>query len=509
VASSEEPVLTHAFAVAGEYEVTLTAANCRGADTATATLEVWEELMVPAVVHAPGLNGTRWRSDLRLYNPGAEGVAARVEVRPRQEPQSVVGVDLQLGAHATLVLDDVAAVLGDLQQGSVRVRFPDAEGATTPVGVSRTTNDADAGTFGQYIPAVRALSPAGGVTLLTGLAHDDAYRTNLLLANLGDEAVGGVVVRVLGANGEALGSTAAGIPPYVSNLLVGVAELAGVTAPLDLFTVEVDAGGAAVHASASLVDNRTGDPVLVVEGPVGQPELVVPGVAHLPGALGSRWRTDVTLLNPGGEPLSCRLDYVPESPLPDEHGLDLTLGPRQAVMLEDVLGSLVGADAATKGFLRVRGTGGSAAPRVAARTYNVAADGTFGQRLEVYGADQLAAAGQTRAIAGVATGDPAGDGVGFRTNLGLTNASSSAPARLLVTLYAGPEGQVVGQIPYILAPAQFVQFDPFAAVGLGGDLNAFGSIEVRVDEGGPVAAYASVVDNATQDPILIPALPVE
>jgi hypothetical protein len=32
---------------------------------------------------------------------------------------------------------------------------------------------------------------------------------------------------------------------------------------------------------------------------------------------------------------------------------------------------------------------------------------------------------------------------------------------------------------------------------------------VRVVEGGPVAAYASVVDNGTRDPILIPALPVE
>ena len=77
---------------------------------------------------------------------------------------------------------------------------------------------------------------------------------------------------------------------------------------------------------------------------------------------------------------------------------------------------------------------------------------------------------------------------------------------LLITLYAGPEGQVVGQIPYTLEPDQFVQFDPFTAVGLGSDYSAYGSIEVEVQEGGPVAAYASVVDNGTQDPILIPTL---
>ena len=318
-----------------------------------------------------------------------------------------------------------------------------------------------------------------------------------------------VAIRVLDPDGAVVGTSAAGIPAYVSNLLVGIAELAGVTAPLDLFTLEVDAHGATVHASASVVDNRTGDPVLVLEGPVDQGELLVPGVAHLPGALGSRWRTDVTLLNPGDEPLTCRLDYQPEVPLPDDHGLDVTLQAHQVLQLEDVLGSLVGADAATKGFLRLRGIGGSSAPQVAARTYNLAATGTFGQRLEVYGPDELLGAGETRAIAGVTTGDPAGDGVGFRTNLGLANGSSTESARLLITLYGGPEGQVVGQIPYTLEPDQFVQFDPFAAVGLGSGLDAYGSIEVRVEEGGPVAAYASVVDNGTQDPILIPALPVE
>ena len=33
-----------------------------------------------------------------------------------------------------------------------------------------------------------------------------------------------------------------------------------------------------------------------------------------------------------------------------------------------------------------------------------------------------------------------------------------------------------------------------------------GSVEIKVLWGGPVAAYASVIDNRTQDPILIPAV---
>jgi hypothetical protein len=57
----------------------------------------------------------------------------------------------------------------------------------------------------------------------------------------------------------------------------------------------------------------------------------------------------------------------------------------------------------------------------------------------------------------------------------------------------------------LLEPGQFLQLDPFAALGLS-DLDINAAISLRVDAGGAVAAYASVVDNGTQDPILIPAL---
>ena len=67
----------------------------------------------------------------------------------------------------------------------------------------------------------------------------------------------------------------------------------------------------------------------------------------------------------------------------------------------------------------------------------------------------------------------------------------------------------MGRIPYHLQPEQLVQFDPFAAVGLGSGLDAVAAGEVQVEEGGPVAGYASVVDNGTQDPILLPLVRLE
>ncbi len=511
VATSSQPSFAFTPTVAGEYTVTLRASNCAGSHSASQTLvvfgEPWPEgYMVPAVVHAPGYNNTVWRSDLRIFNPGMETVGFTLEYWERSNPDFVRYSFGELDANGTVVVEDVTNefIPGD-QQGSLRITFDGGDG-TMPVVVSRTYNDVATGTYGQYVPAVPLMPPDEGYLYLPGLVHNAGYRTNLLLANLGSDPAGNIAIRILDTGGATVGAYTAGIPGSSSNLMVGIAELAGVTEPLDLFTVEVDAGGAAVHASASMIDQLTGDPVLYTANAGQLGGLFVPGVAHLPGALGSQWRSDLSLFNPTLETMTARVDFVPEDPLPFDYARVVPLAPQASATIRDILGDLVGSTANTKGYLRVRNTGGTVAPTVAARTYNQADGGTFGQKLHVYDQDTLVHAGETRYIPGVATGDPAGDGIGYRTNLGLTNTDEGSAAQVLVTLFAGLAGEVVGQIPYTLEPAQFVQFNPFSAAGLGSDFSAYGSIEVSVTQGGPVAAYASVVDNGTQDPILIPAL---
>jgi hypothetical protein len=348
------------------------------------------------------------------------------------------------------------------------------------------------------------LPTSGEPLYLTGLVHNDEYRTNLLLANLGPDPVGDIVIKVLDPSGTVIGTHWAGIPGASSNLLVGIAELAGVTGPLDLFTLEVDAGEAMVAASSSVIDQVTGDPVLYRPGVLQDGKVYVAGAAHLPGELGSQWRSDLTLFNPTLTMQEILVEYVPEVALPLSYSVEFPLLARQSMMIRDILPFIHLSLDNTKGYLRVHNVEGPTAPMVAARTYNQATSGTFGQNLEVCGYEQLIFAGETRYIPGVATGNAFGDDIGYRTNLGLTNASETSSAQLLITLY-GPQGEVVGQIPYPLQPGQFAQFDPYAAIGQA-DLDTYGSIEVWVEEGGPVAAYGSVVDNGTQDPILIPAL---
>ena len=42
-----------------------------------------------------------------------------------------------------------------------------------------------------------------------------------------------------------------------------------------------------------------------------------------------------------------------------------------------------------------------------------------------------------------------------------------------------------------------------------GDYDLCGTARVNVQFGGPVAAYASIIDNRTQDPIIMPAIVAE
>ena len=56
-----------------------------------------------------------------------------------------------------------------------------------------------------------------------------------------------------------------------------------------------------------------------------------------------------------------------------------------------------------------------------------------------------------------------------------------------------------------MEPGEFTQSNLFNTLGPG-VMTMEASIEVTVISGGPVAIYASEIDNLTQDPILVPAM---
>jgi len=256
-----------------------------------------------------------------------------------------------------------------------------------------------------------------------------------------------------------------------------------------------------------VVDNFTGDPVYYVPAGTDETKVWIPGIAHLAGANGSVWRSDITFLNDTDSVISTRIAYVPEDNS-DVLGIVLGIPPGVLEYYVDILGvTLMPGGPDSKGHIVVTGEGDSPVPHIVARTYNVAPEGgTFGQNLKVFGADDLIHEGESGYIPGVSN-SPSLD-QGFRTNVGVLNTDTDNGATISVTLY-DTEGGIAAYLPeHWIPPGKFVQHNIFQALGLD-DQEIHASIEVHVVSGGPVAVYASEIDNRTQDPILVPAMTPE
>jgi PKD repeat protein len=509
VVTSDLPEFSHAFTEPGSYQVELVASNCIGSDLATEILEVQEDVlvdawMIPAAAHLSGLHDTLWRTDARIFNPGSETVAATLEFLQEGADNTSAGptITAEVAAMGTLVFDDLLSSFDELEgvdtKGMILVSSDEA-----PLRImSRTFNATQDGSYGQYVAAVPMRPTGQDLLYLGGLTEDQAFRTNIGLANLDATEAASITVTILDPDNLELGSLTTSVLPRSSIQLVQVARLAGVADELELFTVRIATGAANMVAYASVVDNLTGDPVLYLAQPTDSAKAHLPGVAHLPGELGSVWRSDTAFINPFDSPLQAVASYIPEQELGvASDDLVLDLDPGSSIMVRDVLAEMLDTEANTKGALVVSALEGSSVPQIAARTYNLAAEGTFGQALAVFSDGSVMVSGGLGHIPGIASS------ADFRTNLGLFDTDGQG-AVLDIALY-DPDGSLVaGLTGYELTADQFTQFALSQALGLGDD-EVQGSLELRVVSGGPVAAYASVIDNHTQDPILVPAQPME
>lgn len=520
VATSASASFDHTFGSAGTYGVLLEVENCAGTHSASATLRVVDPdvtpvvtaLVVPAAIRAEGLAGTEWRSDVWLHNPCQEEQTVEVMFLPEDRDNTVGllwALELDLPGRGTAALTNVIDRLPGLGSGPVKGALriePTGTMPCMPVVSSRTANVTPDGTYGQYLPPVDVGPSSPLEVRLPGLAHDDRYRTNLLLVNRGDEPAG-VEVELIDPAGTVVGEPVTRwIQPWSSHQVVRLADVAGAGDDLASFTARVTSDVDTVAALASVVDNITGDPTSVTEHACAHDVVFAPGVAHLTGLQGSVWRSDLTVHNAGHQSCSARLQFVPDDPAALRPFLDLDrLPPERHLTIEDVIAYLAG-EVETKGYIRLESRDGGPVPRLSARTYNlVEGGGTFGQFIPSFGDNEMLSIGDRGILPGVAVS--ADTTVGFRTNIGLLNASESEPLRLQLAVYALDGSTVGSPVDLEVAPAGFTQAPLAQLVGLGA-ADVAGTVEIRVLEGGPAGVYASIVDNRTQDPILVPAMPI-
>jgi streptogramin lyase len=230
--------------------------------------------------------------------------------------------------------------------------------------------------------------------------------------------------------------------------------------------------------------------------------LTVPAVASIHGVNGTSFRSDLWLLNRSySSAVTATLTYRCFGG-GSCGGVERSVGlaARQSVLLEDVVGALLGAPG-TAGALEIAFDSGSGPVTATSRVYTASPSGTLGTAVPAL----PAAAARLRSVfVGLAASGGALS-KGFRSNAGAYNPNAS-PATVTFTLH-GETGAVLGSTVRTLGPLEATQLYPniFTLVGAG-------SVETRnavlvVGSTTPVFSFVTVIDNQSGDSVFLASEP--
>ena len=221
---------------------------------------------------------------------------------------------------------------------------------------------------------------------------------------------------------------------------------------------------------------------------------ILPSSAHAPGIGGAFYTTTLTIANTGTTSAGLTLKFLGH----DTDGTTgatstLNLAAGASVTFPDVLGSVFGVTTANYGAILISGSTTSLNVVGQTSTPNPGGAGTFGQSVPALASADLVSNGSPRTIVAVT------DDVAFRTNLILANATSSALTVSLALFDA--TGSSLGSSSVSLLPLEMTQISGVARA-LSGSANVTNAtLHLSTPtQGGAFAAYASVIDNGTNDP---------
>jgi PKD repeat protein len=508
-----QTTITHTYTRAGNFNVSVRARNAVDTSSnpkigqAGGSINIVDvpeyRYLLPVIAHGPGQNNSVWRSDVQVYNPDPNA-----GVTPLNMTATFRGVDKALQIHTSthIFTDFLNVFTNGNDQGPVIITV---RAQHAPQIWTRTYNQTEAGTFGQFIPAIRLDSAGGGAAFgdgkyfMAGLRNDNRYRTNLGLVNPNAQTIN-ANVRVYDDQGLQIGS----FTRTLGSFQLDQFPITHATAAPNIdgkrpFSVEIQVpAGQWLVAYASFVDGGSNDPVWIQalrESEFSSPDYrstVVPGVGHI-GA----WRSDVTIYNPNGRTIPVDLAYHDQTGAKVAEAKAVPVGAGEFLQYEDLLKQGIFGNITTEslGMLRVTVPETISAdrfPMTFARTYNDNGSGkTYGQGIPGFATARAnVRPGKAALIAGIRSN------AGYYTNVGATNVSDTAAVvkvkRLdpvsgaeleLMTINLAPNQSVVGRVN--IAPLESA------------------SLKIEVT-GGNVWAFASQVDKSSSDPEYIAATPL-
>jgi hypothetical protein len=247
----------------GPVHITATLPASAGGGSAVADVTVRARAVVAAVAHAPGLQGSQWRTDVAVVNPSTQAATLALSYVSGSD---VLNRTVVLAGGGTVAWGDVlASQFGYGASASTKGTLEVV--SDVPVLVSaRTYNLAgDGGTFGQFMPGVTEAMAlvTGEVGYLPQLQRTDGFRTNVGVVNLGNATVS-VRIRLWSGAGTMVGerTVSVGALQTVQETDIFTSTGAG-TQAIAYATVEPTTAGAVVWAYGSVADNLTNDPTTV------------------------------------------------------------------------------------------------------------------------------------------------------------------------------------------------------------------------------------------------------
>jgi hypothetical protein len=463
-----------------------------------------QRLLVPAAARADGRNGSTWRTDLTLRNPGDTPLPVFVGLVPNPETApGAAGTQIVLEPGEIRFVPDVLDALFGLDAGSGALLVVPPLGASVEA-TSRTYSLAGSGTFGMGVAAVDVFASSSAnfpVTFAAALLGS-GFRTNVVAT---DASVRGsrLALSVAPASADLSPVTLdLDAPTGTQRQLNGLAAAAGLPGE-SRGSLDLAPQKGAVVAGITVIDDATNDPTWFGPDLPATEARTIPALVHADGGNGAAYRSDLYFFNPTSEARFVTLTARDWASPQTTKSLFLTLLPQESKVIRDALPGAFG----LTGVAQVTFTSDASSEtaegvRVTSRTYTAApGGGTYGHPVPPLNAFQSVASGESLEILGPMQAP------GFRTNLALVDlaapGATGAPLNVRVEI-VDRQGVVADAFTQPLAPGAGVQInDLFAARGLPPSL---GPVLIRVSpSGGNVAAYATTIDAATNDPTYYPA----
>lgn len=233
--------------------------------------------MIPALVHADGANGARFRSDLFLYNASSElrSVTLAAKRWDSNENERIVTLTL-LPKESKTVRDALRVIFG--LNGTARLRFQ-SSGSLSDPGIrvtSRTYTITDGeGTYGLVVPPLNAFQTAGpGESLeILAITGGKEFRTNLSLVEASISSTGANArarIELVDQTGRTIDFFQVNVPVAGGIQIDDIFRARGLGDGPEAALIRISPLSGLIGAYATTIDHETNDPSYFAAGLAAQ-----------------------------------------------------------------------------------------------------------------------------------------------------------------------------------------------------------------------------------------------